>query len=115
MVGRRMRRGRQTNGPPERAFVSRSMRTQAPVIMLCFLPLFGLVADRTLIHPLLGRDCGYFIRQRLQMNRPIVQPNRAVLIKPGECMLEPVLIVSLRKILPRRSAATLCAANRRVQ
>jgi hypothetical protein len=27
------------------AFVSRSMRTQAPVTMLCFLPLFGLVAD----------------------------------------------------------------------
>src|SRR6516162_5704684 len=54
-----------------------------------------------LIHPLLRRDRRHVVGERLQMHRPIVEPDAAVIVKPREHVLEPVLVVALGKILMR--------------
>jgi hypothetical protein len=40
------------------------------------------------------------------MDRPVGEANITVIIEPTEGMLEPIFIVSLRKIFPRMGAAT---------
>ena len=40
------------------------------------------------------------------MDRPVVEPNTTVVIAPAEGMLEPIFVVSRRKIFPGMGAAT---------
>jgi len=41
------------------------------------------------------------------MDRSVVEPNVTLMIEPGESVLEPIFVVSLRKVFPRMCAATL--------
>jgi|SRR5208337_2312750 len=63
------------------------------------------------VNTLLRRARGDHVRQRLQVNRPIVQPYPAAVIEPSQGMLEPILVVSLRKILSRMCAAAFGAPD----
>jgi hypothetical protein len=45
------------------------------------------------------------------MDRPVVEPNTTVVIAPAEGVLEPIFVVSRRKIFPGMGAATLRPPN----
>jgi hypothetical protein len=46
------------------------------------------------------------------MDRSVVEPNTIPVIAPGEGVLEPIFVVSQRKIFPGMGAATFCPPNR---
>src|SRR5882672_7169726 len=52
--------------------------------------------------------------QGVQMHRPIVEPGRALGVNPAQGMLHPILVVPVRKILARLSAAALLPIQRRM-
>jgi hypothetical protein len=45
------------------------------------------------------------------MDRPVVEPNTTVVIAPAEGVLEPIFVVSRRKIFPGMGSATLRPPN----
>jgi hypothetical protein len=49
------------------------------------------------------------------MDWPVVEPDAPGLIEPAECMLEPILVIPLRKVLPRMCTAAFRPADRRMQ
>src|SRR5258707_4443061 len=67
------------------------------------------------VYALLRRYRRHVVREGLHMNRPVVEPNAAIIIEPTKCMLEPVLVIPLRKILPRMCTAAFRPADRRMK
>src|SRR5262249_2722909 len=57
------------------------------------------------VHALCWRDRGDLLRKWLQMDRPVVEPDAAGVIEPGESVFEPIFVVSLRKVSSRMCAA----------
>ena len=49
------------------------------------------------------------------MNRPIVKSYVTVVAEPTECVLKPIFVIYLRKILSRMGAATFHSSNRRMK
>jgi hypothetical protein len=54
------------------------------------------------------------------MDRPVVEPNVAVIVEPGKCVLEPIFIVSPWTVSPwkvfsRKCAATFLSSDRRMK
>jgi hypothetical protein len=49
------------------------------------------------------------------MDRPVVEPNTTVVIAPAEGVLEPIFVVSLRKIFPGMGAATFSPPDRGIK
>src|ERR1700730_12321927 len=58
------------------------------------------------VHALLWRYRRDLVGQRLQMDRPVVEPNTTVVIAPAEGVLEPIFVVSRRKIFPWHGRAS---------
>src|ERR1700739_2403804 len=73
------------------------------------------VAFRQSVYALLRRYRRHVVRERLQMDRPGVEADAAGGIKPAECMLEPILVIPLRKVLPRMCTAAFRPTDRRVK
>src|SRR5579863_9210080 len=59
------------------------------------------------IGPRLGRYRLHVVRERLQVHRPVVEPNLTACVHPDERVLAPVHIVALGKILARVRATAL--------
>src|SRR6266404_5623366 len=74
-----------------------------------------LVIPLNLVHTLLWGDRRHLVRKRLQMDGPVVEPDAAAVIEPGQGVLEPILIVPLGEVFARVGAAAFCPANRRMQ
>jgi hypothetical protein len=49
------------------------------------------------------------------MDRPVVEPKTTVVIAPAEGLLEPIFVVSRRKIFPGMGAAPLRPPNSRMK
>ena len=90
----------------------------APLVRLCRVrrshPHSPADASRVSIRSRPRRNRLYVLRERREMNRPIVEPHRALVIHPREGVFEPGRIVTLRKVLARVRTATLLASERRV-
>ena len=49
------------------------------------------------------------------MDRPVVEPNTTVVIAPAEGMLQPIFVVSRRKIFPGMGTATFRPRDRGIK
>src|SRR5437868_15190686 len=63
----------------------------------------------------LGREGLHLVRQGEQVHRAVADRHLAGVVEPGDGVLQPVLVVALRKIVARVGAAALGAVLGRMQ